>query len=237
MASNNLLKQGLKFKKLRPGPCCSPNLIKQVKIDSTISKLDSLKQLPININKNQCSFYDANTASCELHSNISSVGDSRPTMCRLFPIWPDFVSNEFDWFTRGPVLSHHSYQPYQLTYEEEGTVSPTTTGNSTVCVPENSYMDKIFNENKSVPKAGEDISLLSVEEVGRKLIHCVTFQTSDDIAEIDFETAQDALRTHIEDVEVMTFLNEFSVSTKQVCLSSSHGCSLIFYLSIGFLLI
>lgn len=215
MASNSLLKQGLKFKKLRPGPCCSPNLVKQVKIDSTIPKLDGLNRLPINTNKNQCSFFDSNTSSCKLHSDVSSVGDSRPTMCRLFPIWPDFVSNEFDWFTRGPVLSHHSYQPYQLPCQDEDMDSPTTTLNSKVCMPENSYMDKTSHDMSE--KAGEDCSLLSLEEVGRKLIHCVTFQTSDDIDEIDFETAQEALRTHIEDGEVMSFLNEFSASTKQVC--------------------
>lgn len=215
----SLLKHSLKFKRLRPGPCCSPKMIEQVKLDSNISKLSGYNELPINKITNQCHFYNERTSSCKLQSKppptnnmissilTSEVVDSRPTMCRLFPIWPDLMSNEFDWFLRGPALTHNSYQPYNVPDKYKKHIKTAITHKVTNISP-------FLNDDDE-----EKIVSMSVEQVGRNLMHLISFQCEDDngnMDDIDFETAHDFMINHVDKQDVMSFLIEFSASTKQV---------------------
>jgi len=64
-----------------------------------------------------CCYFDQERRLCRLQNQEV---DARPIQCRTYPIWPDFISTEFDWLLRGPSLARGSYEASPLGAAVEG---------------------------------------------------------------------------------------------------------------------
>ena len=155
-----------------------------------------------------------NTAAHDSGSTPTQSPDLRPTPCRTFPLWPDALASEFDWFQRYPALARGALETIDTEAATKGAEEAAAAATAAAATDATDAADATDTiDGADAPT--DPVNTISPAELARVLTHHCAYM-SGDIDEFEYDEAR-ALIEQLPEEDLEAFVTELEqTQTREV---------------------